>query len=349
VADKRPPLPIAFGTEVAVTYGRQQHAELSAQVEAAELDYESSNSHYLGFLVLMTRSALQEAEEENEALRREMRRAGVRADRAEGTLTTERAESAARLAKVIAERTEASARAEAAEQALARAASAPAPGSRTEVEELTALLIEADMEINRLKKDMHAAQLRIAALTAPAEPDAPLPIRELLAADTVPGILALAAQHCPLLRITADPDEAVKLDHAPYAAAYRTKTVETLASMQIYAAAKAQARQDGQGAGPQLQNLRAFAESGRFDTGLPYHHVVLMEANSENIPRLAEQRRFPIPPEVGPEGVAYMHAHVRIGSGKPPAPRLHYLDDTDASGLLVVGYLGAHLDVQSTN
>ncbi|MFL9684904.1 MULTISPECIES: hypothetical protein [Streptomyces] len=38
-----------------------------------------------------------------------------------------------------------------------------------------------------------------------------------------------------------------------------------------------------------------------------------------------------------------MVEHIRIGDGEPPARRLHFLDDTDRSGLIVVGYFGDHL------
>lgn len=44
-----------------------------------------------------------------------------------------------------------------------------------------------------------------------------------------------------------------------------------------------------------------------------------------------------------------MNEHIRIGSGRGKAARLHYLDDTDQSGLLVIGYVGKHLKNLSTN
>lgn len=37
-----------------------------------------------------------------------------------------------------------------------------------------------------------------------------------------------------------------------------------------------------------------------------------------------------------------MLEHIRIGDGAPPAPRLHYLDDTYRCGLLVIGFFGGH-------
>jgi hypothetical protein len=45
-----------------------------------------------------------------------------------------------------------------------------------------------------------------------------------------------------------------------------------------------------------------------------------------------------------------MEAHIRIGSGKPPAPRMHFHDDTSGStGKIYVGHLGPHLPNYQTN
>ncbi|MFJ6410216.1 hypothetical protein ACIQK9_32315 [Streptomyces hydrogenans] len=44
-----------------------------------------------------------------------------------------------------------------------------------------------------------------------------------------------------------------------------------------------------------------------------------------------------------------MVEHIRIGDGEPPARRLHFLDDTDRSGQIVVGHFGDHLFNSPTN
>ncbi|GAV40229.1 hypothetical protein [Streptomyces acidiscabies] len=51
------------------------------------------------------------------------------------------------------------------------------------------------------------------------------------------------------------------------------------------------------------------------------------------------QRTFPVP-----GGRLFMQSHLRIGSGNTVSPRLYFHDDTANSGLVYVGYLGAHLD-----
>jgi hypothetical protein len=45
-----------------------------------------------------------------------------------------------------------------------------------------------------------------------------------------------------------------------------------------------------------------------------------------------------------------MSEHIRIGSGRPPAPRLYFFDDTAGhSGQVYVGYIGRHLPNLQTN
>lgn len=63
---------------------------------------------------------------------------------------------------------------------------------------------------------------------------------------------------------------------------------------------------------------------------------------------MKQVRTFHLPEELG-GGRAVMNEHIRIGSGRGKAARLHYLDDTEKSGLLVIGYVGEHLKNLSTN
>jgi len=60
-------------------------------------------------------------------------------------------------------------------------------------------------------------------------------------------------------------------------------------------------------------------------------------------------RTFPVPSEVNDAGEVVMWAHVRVGGGQAPAPRLHLHDDTGGStGVVYVGYIGEHLDTAGT-
>lgn len=64
-----------------------------------------------------------------------------------------------------------------------------------------------------------------------------------------------------------------------------------------------------------------------------------------NNKRFSQSRLINIPASVDPSGVGWFGAHVRVDAGgSAPAPRLHFLDQTAESGLVVVGYIGPHLD-----
>lgn len=66
--------------------------------------------------------------------------------------------------------------------------------------------------------------------------------------------------------------------------------------------------------------------------------------------RFVAARTFPVPEEVDPSGKVVMEAHIRVGSGKPPAPRMHFHDDTSGNtGKVYVGYIGPHLPNYQTN
>lgn len=59
--------------------------------------------------------------------------------------------------------------------------------------------------------------------------------------------------------------------------------------------------------------------------------------------KLRRERMLAVPKSVHPEGVVFMQAHLRIGSGNTIAPRLHFYDDGPNTGRVYVGYLGPHL------
>jgi hypothetical protein len=66
--------------------------------------------------------------------------------------------------------------------------------------------------------------------------------------------------------------------------------------------------------------------------------------------RFVAARTLPVPREVDPSGRIVMEAHIRIGSGKPPAPRMHLHDDTSGeTGKIYIGHLGPHLPNYQTN
>jgi hypothetical protein len=119
---------------------------------------------------------------------------------------------------------------------------------------------------------------------------------------------------------------------------------EALQTLDAYARAKVEA-------GPQvLPHLTAYLRWPKAPVVIPATRY--SPGESETVlgrARLRDARRFRVPPAVAPGGTALMPAHIRIGSGKPPAPRLHFLDHSSCDGLVYVGYIGRHLANTRTN
>lgn len=66
--------------------------------------------------------------------------------------------------------------------------------------------------------------------------------------------------------------------------------------------------------------------------------------------RMRKTRIFRVPVQIDKSGYVLMEAHIRIGSGSHPAPRMHFLDDTTGkTGKIHVGYIGPHLKNKQTN
>ncbi|MEU3449171.1 hypothetical protein AB0H29_18425 [Streptomyces thermolilacinus] len=251
---------------------------------------------------------------------------------------------------------------------------APAPGSGLPEPPAQPPLPPDLAELRRRLEDSEAERATLAAMVAEseAERDAALRARDAtiarlqprqdgeeasdaralktrLEATTFEGVLGRADRFCPSLVITADPDEARKLEHHQKAAQWRGRLADTLATMQMYAEAKNLARARGGNCGPELANLRAYCASQPSPL-LSDKKVALNEGQlASTSPRGRAERTFRVPRQIASSGTAVMVEHIRIGDGSPPAPRLHFLDDTDTSGLIVIGFLGDHRYNASTN
>ena len=170
--------------------------------------------------------------------------------------------------------------------------------------------------------------------------------------DTFAHLLKESRQHHSLLIFDFLDDRlAAELDAYPGAKRWRRKTFGTLTTMNAYAAAKAEARRTDQPPGARLANLRAYAGSGFSCSLISANTIALSESDAVKAnPRYREARTFPVHPETSPRGKAHFWAHVRIAEGPPPAPRLHFYDDTDGpTGSVYIGYLGQHLPSGRTN
>ncbi|MFJ3939169.1 hypothetical protein [Streptomyces parvus] len=209
----------------------------------------------------------------------------------------------------------------------------------TATKERDAALRARDAAIARLQTRPNEEQ-------PPGEAEA---LRARLDAPTLRGVLEQAQWHCSSLVITADLDEAKKLEHHQKAPHWRNRLAATLATMQAYAETKDLARARGGRAGPELANLKAYCASQPFPLLAEGKVVVSEGQTASSSPRGKAQRTLPVPEHIDPSEKAVMLEHIRIGDGAPPAPRLHYLDDTDRSGTVVIGFFGDHLYNAGTN
>lgn len=159
-----------------------------------------------------------------------------------------------------------------------------------------------------------------------------------------------AAESLEHLAITADPAPAAILDHHPKAAAWRRKAWDALRTLDAYAGARTTLLDAGQDPGPELSDVLAFARTGQPGSLISANIIALAESDTVTTnERLRQARTFRVDPRTNPAGRDYFGAHIALERFKSPAPRLHFLDDTDRTGTVYVGYLGAHLPTSKTN
>ncbi|RFU36949.1 hypothetical protein DZF91_35390, partial [Actinomadura logoneensis] len=187
---------------------------------------------------------------------------------------------------------------------------------------------------------------------APAVASAPPPAAS---ADRVPGsfealVAEIAARHPLLVLDDLDASVAAALDPHPKAASWRRKARDALTTLDAYARAKQRARRAGTPPGPHLSDLLAFVRSGAPGALISANIIALAESDRvEHQEKFRQARMFPVRPATHPSGRACFTAHIKLERCKPPAPRLHFFDDTDNTGLIYIGYLGPHLATGRTN
>ncbi|WP_290061296.1 hypothetical protein [Amycolatopsis solani] len=163
-------------------------------------------------------------------------------------------------------------------------------------------------------------------------------------------LIAAATASLKHLALTADPAPAAILDHHPKAAAWRRKAWDALRTLDAYASARTSLLHAGQDPGPGLSDVLAFARTGQPGSLISANIIALAESDTVTTnERLRQARTFRVDPRTSPCGRDYFGAHIALERFKAPAPRLHFLDDTDRTGTVYVGYLGAHLPTSKTN
>ncbi|WP_217231383.1 hypothetical protein [Streptomyces anulatus] len=100
-----------------------------------------------------------------------------------------------------------------------------------------------------------------------------------------------------------------------------------------------------------VPHFAAYLRMPAADLTIPASRYAPTESSSVTASgRFRQARTFPVPAAVCDRGRVLMHEHIRIGTGQPPAPRLHFYDDTSGTtGKVRVGYLGKHLPSPATN
>ena len=114
-----------------------------------------------------------------------------------------------------------------------------------------------------------------------------------------------------------------------------------------------------------LITLAGYVEARRAGVGVSGVHGYLTDAptgypmvsrnkfapreSTSTMNRFGDERRLPVPTEVSADESVLMEAHFKLGSLGLVSPRMHFYDDTAATGLVYVGYIGPHLRTEQTN
>lgn len=163
--------------------------------------------------------------------------------------------------------------------------------------------------------------------------------------DTMEGLCAMARSTLRLVGVPASVDgPATKLDDQRETSIWIRRAWLLMCAMEAFATAQAQT-----GAG--TTSFRRYCQHMP-QPPMGVRHIAAGESQTvETSKKMREQRTFEVAPGVADAGRIYMGAHARVtASSKPPAPRMHFFDDTmGASRMMHVGYIGAHLDTVGTS
>ncbi|MCZ0983860.1 hypothetical protein O1L60_44665 [Streptomyces diastatochromogenes] len=141
------------------------------------------------------------------------------------------------------------------------------------------------------------------------------------------------------LRITADRRIALGLDEHAEARTWAAKAWTGLAALNSYAEHRLQGRAGG---------FRHFCQDPPSGARVYPVNQIAMTESAATMQAFGRERMFPT---VGGE-LAEMQPHLKLAGRGNLCPRVHFLDDvagTDASGLVIVGYMGPHLTNTRTN
>ena len=132
-----------------------------------------------------------------------------------------------------------------------------------------------------------------------------------------------------------DLDEIESLERQSSAHLYATRCWEFVRTLYDYAELASSDRFSG--------GMREYLLSDQHDgyKVAPKRHAANESASTMN--QFGDERVFPVPTQVSPDGRVEMKAHFKIDQSNTVAPRLYYHDDVRGSGKIYIGYIGPHL------
>ncbi|WP_251153695.1 hypothetical protein [Cellulosimicrobium sp. Marseille-Q4280] len=141
--------------------------------------------------------------------------------------------------------------------------------------------------------------------------------------------------------ITADPDTAADLHEIDQEGRCLTNTLRGLTALAGYVRAKRDKVHDG--------GFKTYLAAQH--PGFPHYNQDWF-ATSETKDAMkgdrGKERDLPVPKTISADGVLEMQQHLRIGRVPNLDPRLYIHDDTNGTGVVVVGYIGPHLTTRAT-
>ncbi|MDX2679396.1 hypothetical protein [Streptomyces soliscabiei] len=141
--------------------------------------------------------------------------------------------------------------------------------------------------------------------------------------------------------VTADKGRALDLDEAERARVWAAKAWNALRALDSYA----QAAREGFNGG-----FYQHCTSDRPGAvNWPLKQLATAESDT-TMNRWGAERTFAVPLDVDPSGHKEMQAHLKLDSKGSTSPRIYFLDDTKGvTGQVIVGYIGPHLTNTKTN
>ncbi|OLO32508.1 hypothetical protein PZ61_0219680 [Streptomyces sp. MNU77] len=143
------------------------------------------------------------------------------------------------------------------------------------------------------------------------------------------------------IQVTADKGKALELDDAERARVWAAKAWNALRALDSYAHVAKEGFNGGF-----YQHCTSERPGA---VNWPLKQLATVESDT-TMNRWGAERIFAVPLEVDSSGRAEMQAHLKLDSKGSTSPRIYFLDDTKGvTGQVIVGYVGPHLTNTKTN